>query len=101
MRYEKLVRDKIPEIIQRNGGDPVTHIADEAEYLDRLKRKLEEEVAEFLKDQTGEELADILEVVYALGATLDFSQNDLERIRKEKHTERGGFKKRIILEEVV
>jgi predicted house-cleaning noncanonical NTP pyrophosphatase (MazG superfamily) len=101
MRYDKLVRDKIPEIIERKGEKALFHIADEAEYRSQLERKLKEETAEFLKDKNAEELADILEVVYALAATLNVSLEELERLRLKKAQERGDFKKRIILEETL
>jgi len=99
MRYNKLVRDKIPEIIKGKGETPITHIADDQEYKIRLKEKLQEEVAEFLKDSNAEELADILEVIYALGDNIGVSKEELERIRLKKAEKRGGFKEKIILDE--
>lgn len=77
----------------------MAYVADEEEYMVRLETKLKEEVDEFLKDKTVEELADILEVVYAISKTLGVSGEELEKIRKKKADERGGFEKRIILEE--
>lgn len=100
MEYDKLVRDRIPEIISRQGKVPVTYVADKMEYYGRLKQKLEEEVKEFQQSGSAEELADILEVVYALGDYLNISREELEKIRKKKELERGGFKERIILTEV-
>ncbi|MCC6934588.1 MAG: nucleoside triphosphate pyrophosphohydrolase [Candidatus Yanofskybacteria bacterium] len=99
MRYDKLVRDKIPDIIAEKGSTAETHIAEEAEYLEKLRAKLQEEVGEFLESNTAEELADILEVVYALGVSLGVTRDELERLRAEKAASRGGFEKRIILEE--
>lgn len=99
MTYNKLVRDRILEIIEARGGKSVSHIADDAEYRRRLDEKLQEEVAEFLKEKNVEELADILEVVYALAETLNASKEDLELVRAKKADERGGFTKRIVLEE--
>lgn len=63
MKYDKLIRDRIPEIIQRKGTTPITHTADDKEYQHRLEKKLQEEVNEFLKYNNPEELADIIEVV--------------------------------------
>ncbi len=98
MDYNKLVRDKIPEIINSKGAVPVTHIASDDEYHQKLKAKLQEEVTEFLKDSNEEELADILEVIYALCDLYNIDKNELENTRKNKADQRGGFKKRIILD---
>ena len=99
MRYNKLVRDKIPDIIQRKGSTPKIHVANKAEYTEKLREKLREEVEEFLKENDWAELADILEVVYALGEALGRSQSDLTCMRTWKKKQRGAFKQRIILEE--
>lgn len=103
MKYYKLVRDRIPEIIKKNKENPMIHIAKDHEYQERLKDKLQEEVNEFLdansKKNQAEELADILEVILAIGETLKINFIRLEQIRKKKAVERGTFKKRIILEE--
>ncbi|MCK4634693.1 MAG: nucleoside triphosphate pyrophosphohydrolase [Candidatus Aenigmarchaeota archaeon] len=99
MKYNKLVRDKIPELIKQNNQVPVTHVADEKEYWKKLKDKLTEEVEEFLESANEEELADILEVVYALGENIGTDQKRLESLRKKKCEERGRFKDRIILDE--
>ena len=99
MKFNKLVRDKIPEIIKRNGDAPITHIANDEEFSAKIKEKLQEEVDEFLKEPDAEELADVLEVIYALSDYLGVSKEDLESIRKEKADKRGRFKERIILDE--
>ena len=99
MKYNKLVRDKIPEIISLKGGSSISHIATDEEYGKKLKEKLSEEIAEFLKDGNPEELADILEVVYALGDTLGVTREELEIIRAKKEDERGAFRKKIVLDE--
>ena len=98
MKYNKLVRDRIPKIIKKDGGVPLTHIANDKEYWRKLKEKLKEEVEEFLKGEDEHELADILEVIYAI---YDFKKVDKEKaefIRKKRFKERGGFSKRIILD---
>jgi len=99
MKYNKLVRDKIPEIIKSKGSAPITHIASNEEYWQKLKEKLVEEVKEFIESDNEEELADILEV---LNAIFDYKKIDkvkLEVIRIEKANKRGGFKNKIILDE--
>ncbi|HLD00945.1 MAG TPA: nucleoside triphosphate pyrophosphohydrolase [Candidatus Nanoarchaeia archaeon] len=98
MPYPKLVRDRIPEIIQSKGSIPIFRIASEEEYHQKLKEKLQEEVEEFLKDESEEELADILEVIKALAKLKKVDDKDLELLRKKKAEERGGFEKRIVLE---
>jgi len=99
MKYNKLIRDKIPEIIKSNGLTPVTHIASPEEYEIKLKEKLQEEVNEFLREPNTNELADILEVVYALGNLYQTDEYQLEQIRKEKAKQRGIFIEKIILDE--
>ncbi len=100
MKYNKLVRDKVPEIITNKGSVPITHIASDAEYGQKLNEKLQEEVTEFLKDSNEEELADILEVIYAICDYKKIDRNKLETLRKKKAEERGGFKLKIILDEM-
>lgn len=99
MKHNKLVRDRISEIIKSKGGTPVTHIAGDEEYWQKLKEKLREEVDEFDKSENIEELADIFEVVNAICDYKGFDKDALEIIRKGKAAERGEFKERIILEE--
>ena len=99
MKHNKLVRDKIPEIIKNKGAVPITHIADDEEYWQKLKQKLKEEVDEFLEDGNEEELSDILEVVYGICDFKKIGKERLELLRKKKAEERGGFKDKIILDE--
>ncbi|MDO8425620.1 MAG: nucleoside triphosphate pyrophosphohydrolase [bacterium] len=99
MRYHKLVRDKIPEIISRSGTTAIVHGANSEEYREKLREKLQEEVAEFLASGDPEELADILEVLFALAEHGGVSRESLEQIRARKAEERGAFRERIILEE--
>lgn len=97
MTYNKLVRDKIPELIRQQGDEPVIRILDDEEYAQCLEQKLDEEVGEFHRDQNAEELADILEVVYALSENLGVSREKLEAIYQSKHHQRGGFQDRVFL----
>lgn len=101
MKYDKLVRDKIPEIIKRSNENPKIHIASEEEYEQKLKEKLLEEVKEFNEENTEEELADILEVIYAICDLKKINKEKIEILRKEKAEKRGSFKKRIILEQTI
>lgn len=99
MKYNKLVRDKIPEYIRQKGGKPVIHVADDVEYWKKLKEKLQEEVAEFLESESKKEIADILEVIEAICQYKEFDAATLQKIREQKAEERGKFKDKIILEE--
>ena len=95
--YNKLVRDKIPEMIRNNGETPNVRILSDEEYLLSLEQKLDEEVAEYHRDKNAEELADILEVVFALADAIDCSRDELLKIYQHKHDARGGFEKRYYL----
>lgn len=95
--YNKLVRNKIPDIMLNNGVKPVIQILDDKDYLAALERKLNEEVDEYHNDKNIEELADILEVVYALCEAQGFTLEDLMNTYKKKHDERGGFSEKIFL----
>lgn len=97
IEYNKLVRDRIPAIIEGQEERPIYRILDEKEYALRLEAKLDEEVAEFHRDRNPEELADILEVVFALSETLGCSKEELLALCQEKHDRRGGFSERIFL----
>ena len=98
--YNKLVRDLIPEIIQSSGKTCSTEILSNEEYLKFVDAKLDEELAEYHKDQNIEELADLLEVIHAAALAHGYTLEDLEQVRAEKATKRGGFEKRIMLKEV-
>ncbi len=99
MNYNKLVRDKIPEVIKAKGQTPVFHVADDAEYWTKLKAKLAEETGEFVRDESVNEIADILEVLDAIIAYKKFDRAEIEEAKAKKFAERGGFEKRIILDE--
>ena len=99
MKYNKLIRDKIPEYIKSKGGTPITHRADEAEYWQKLKAKLQEEIAEFLEAENLEELVDVLEVLEAVQEYKKFDPAEVKSAKGQKAEKRGTFKGRIILDE--
>ncbi|MGH4120904.1 phosphoribosyl-ATP pyrophosphohydrolase [Clostridium sp.] len=98
--YNKLVRDKIPEIIKSTGKSFDIHSAKKEELQPLLETKLNEEVSEYLEDKNLEELADVMEVLFGLAGALGYSEQDLINKRNEKKEARGGFEKCIVLEKV-
>ena len=99
--YNKLVRDKIPDIIRQQGNHPEYHIVnDKTEYCQALREKILEEAIELKESQNVNELIDILEAVYCLieAENLDFTK--IEELRKKKNVERGSFKRGLILDYV-
>ncbi|MCR4566925.1 MAG: nucleoside triphosphate pyrophosphohydrolase [Pseudobutyrivibrio sp.] len=94
----KLVRDKIPEIIKADGKIPITRILSEEEYLRELDIKLNEEVAEYQSDKSIEEMADVLEVLFAICEARGYSIEQLMEVKQKKQDKRGGFKERIYWE---
>jgi predicted house-cleaning noncanonical NTP pyrophosphatase (MazG superfamily) len=99
-KYNKLVRDRIPEIIETSGNTCVTEILSDEDYLRMLDAKLDEELAEYHADQNIEELADLMEVIRAVVKARGFSLEELEAIRSQKAAQRGGFEEKIFLMEV-
>lgn len=102
--YNKLVRDRIPQIIEAKGKEVSTKILTNEEYVKELKAKCLEEVEEYMRavtnDEAKEELADILEVLHAIAKTHGSSMEEIESIRLRKKRERGGFQERIFLIDV-
>ena len=97
--YNKLVRDKIIDIIEADGRIAKYRILDDNEYRQELNKKLQEEVKEYLEDNNVEELADIIEVIYGILNSIDVSIKEFEKIRINKQEKRGAFEKKIYLEE--
>jgi len=99
MGYHKLVRDKIPQIIERNEGRSCkTRRLNDDEYLIELNKKIQEELKEYLESGEIEELADLEEVLRAILDSKGVSYEEFEKIRHEKVNKRGAFKDRIYLE---
>lgn len=99
--YHKLVRDRIPEIIEADGKTCVTEILSDEQYLEMLDTKLTEELIEYQESKSLEELADLLEVIQAVVVARGWTWGQLEQIRQEKAAQRGGFEKKILLKEVI
>lgn len=102
--YNKLIRDKIPQIIKSNGKTPTTRILPEDEYIKEICKKTEEELTEYLeattKEHKLEELSDLLELLKALAEYEGTTLEEIDKIRKKKAEERGGFQNRIFLKDV-
>ena len=95
--YNKAIRDKVPEIIKKDGYScNVKKLSDE-EFLVEIEKKLSEEVVEYQNNKNPEELADILEVVYRIAQLRGISKEELEKIRIKKVEERGSFDKNLFL----
>ena len=98
--YHKLVRDRIPEIIEADGKTCVYETLSDEEYIRLLDQKLNEELAEYQESKSLEELADLLEVMQAVVRARGWTLDELEQVRADKAAERGGFTKKILLKEV-
>ncbi|MHB1484262.1 MAG: phosphoribosyl-ATP pyrophosphohydrolase [Saccharofermentanales bacterium] len=99
--YNKLVRDKIPEIIEKSGKRSICETLSDENYIKMLNEKLQEELNEYLASGSVEELADMGEVMHAILEYKNVSIEECQRIRIEKFEARGGFKDRIFLKEVI
>lgn len=98
---EKIVRDKIPEIIEKAGKKPVFETVSIEEAIHGLEEKLSEELDEYLADCSLEEMADLLEVMHGILYLKGISWDELETVRLKKHEERGGFEQRILLKDIL
>lgn len=101
IKYNKLVRDRIPEIIEASGKNCVAEILSDEDYLCMIDAKLDEELAEYHKDQNIEELADLIEVIYAATKARGYTLEQLETVRAEKAAKRGIFQKKLLLKKVI
>ena len=99
-RYHKLVRDRIPEIIEASGKTCAYETLPDEDYLRLLDEKLNEELAEYQESKSLEELADLLEVMRAVVKARGWTIEQLEQVRAEKAIKRGGFEEKILLKEV-
>lgn len=100
--YNKLVRDKVPDAIVDGGDEAVTTVLEDQEaiYL-ALDEKLDEEVCDYQVTKEMSELADVLEVIHAIVETRGISFDELDQMRLQKREKRGGFSKKIMLNEII
>lgn len=100
--YNKLVRDKIPEIIENDGENPITRILELEEYKKELKKKLVEEAKELVlvedNYELSKEIGDVFEVIEALEKSFNLNREEIMKIKEERKQKRGGFDKKIFLE---
>jgi predicted house-cleaning noncanonical NTP pyrophosphatase (MazG superfamily) len=95
--YNKLIRDKIPEIIAKSGKKAIVEKVDGEEYFRLLNEKLGEELNEYMETYDIEELADLVEIIYAILDYQNVTVEEFENIRKKKAQQRGAFKERLVL----
>lgn len=95
--HNKVIRDKIPKIIEQDGYSCNVKTLSDKEFLVEIEKKLTEEVAEYQSDKNPEELADILEVIYRIAKLKGVSKEELEKIRIKKIDDRGSFEKNLFL----
>lgn len=98
--YYKLVRDRIPEIIEADGKTCIWETLSQEDYIRLLDEKLNEELSEYQESKALEELADLLEVMQAVVRAHGWTLEELEQVRSDKSAKRGGFEKKILLKEV-
>jgi predicted house-cleaning noncanonical NTP pyrophosphatase (MazG superfamily) len=96
-KFNKAIRDKIPEIIQKDGHTCNIQTLSDEKFIIEIEKKLSEEVTEYQNDKNPEELADILEVIYAIAQLKGISKEELEKIRIKKLQDSGGFEKNLFL----
>src|SRR4030042_873158 len=101
IKYNKLIRDRIPEIIKEAGWKPTVRKLKKAEFLKALKKKVSEEARELIraKDEKGiiDEIVDIQELIDALASEIGLSKPRIKKIQVDKRKKRGGFEKRLFL----
>lgn len=101
IKYNKLVRDKIPEIIERDGKQVKIEKLKGNDLIKLLNKKLDEELGEYKENKDVEELADLVEVIYGILNHRGISISEFEKIREDKNSKRGSFNDGILLLEVI
>lgn len=97
IKYEKAVRDKIPEIIKSSGKNCNVKKLDDSEFLIQLEKKLLEELNEYQESKDVEELADVLEAIYRISELKGVVPDELDKIRQKKAEQRGKFDDNLFL----
>ena len=98
--YNKLIRDKNVEIMEDLGHKVEYEILNDERYNEELDKKLKEEVNEYLADYSVEEMADVMEVIYAMLDYRGMKMEDVEKVRIEKRNRKGAFKNKVFLKTV-
>ncbi len=98
-KYDKAIRDKIPEIIKKDGFSCNVETMSDEKFLVEMEKKLSEEVVEYQNSKNPEELADILEVIYRIAKLKGISKEQLEKIRLNKVEKRGAFEDNLFLKD--
>jgi len=101
VQYNKLVRDRIPEIIEADGKTAVVDVLSDDSFLQKLNEKLKEELREYEESGSLDELADLQEVILAIAAVKGVSPDELDQLRQEKAIKRGAFEKKLMLVAIV
>ncbi len=101
IKYDKLIRDRIPETIEESGKKAIVEVLDEAQFEKYLNAKLTEEIDEYFRDKSIEELVDVVEVINAIVRNKGVTLEEFEQLRQAKADQRGAFKKKLLLKEVV
>jgi predicted house-cleaning noncanonical NTP pyrophosphatase (MazG superfamily) len=96
MSQAKLIRDKVPHIMRRHGDRPIVRTAEPYEYAGLLRARLVDDVEDLIESDDPHKLADVMEVLLALGQVLGCDGDDLERMRAETVRERGGYARRLV-----
>lgn len=98
--YNKLIRDKNVKLMEDKGCKVTYEILDEKRYGQELDKKLQEEVGEYLEDYNIEEMADVMEVIYAILKYRGITMEEVDKVRLDKQKRKGGFERRVYLKEV-
>ncbi|TYQ12854.1 UNVERIFIED_CONTAM: putative house-cleaning noncanonical NTP pyrophosphatase (MazG superfamily) [Acetivibrio alkalicellulosi] len=101
IKYNKLIRDKMPQIIERSGNKVVIEKLRDTDFIFYLHSKLREEIIQYEDDNSVDKIADIIEVLYSILEYKGVSINQFEKIRLKKAQKIGSFKEKILLKEVI